>query len=474
MTSAHRYDTNPNTSVTARKIYNIIDDLEEKINRRVTPRNENNNFRYDANISYVLPYNNLNVTSIPISDQIRVSNPTTYSQTILPASQILIESPPKRIVQNVVRRDDEVIDIKKQIQDEFNLLIIPYQNYQKETNEKISNLFNIINKLNEKTEKSIILDEVNIRGNDLDNINRDILEMKKKFNDINDNLDNYKKNINNDIINLKKNYNEINNSFENKINDVYNNINQLNQNNENQKNEINRIKQNFLKDQNNNENKLNEISMKINLFKQDIENYKQEICKLKNSDSPVDKNKNINLDDFEDLKNKFSQFELFKENYNSKLTNDEITINKNSQKLNELSKKFEELKLKYDLSNNMNNNTKDNNCDVCKFFDDKKLNDLNKLLNLNINEILKIKSENSQSEDLLDNIKKLYEKFEEYNVRIINLNNEIKITKDYFDKEIKKTNNNANSDTKINELKNEIERVKQILHQNNDNLNNMM
>ena len=140
MSSSSKYDVNQNTSSTTRKIYNIIDELEEKLNRRVTTRtSNNNNYRYDSNISYVLPYNNLNVTSIPISDQIRFSNQTNRIQTILPSSQILIETPPKQILQSVSGNNDEILDITKQIKNEFNSLNDQFQNYQNETNNKINN-----------------------------------------------------------------------------------------------------------------------------------------------------------------------------------------------------------------------------------------------------------------------------------------------------------------------------------------------
>ena len=181
MSSSSKYDVNPNTSSTTRKIYNIIDELEEKLNRRVTTRtsNNNNNYRYDSNISYVLPYNNLNVTSIPISDQIRFSNQTNRIQTILPSSQILIETPPKQIIQSVSGNNDEILDITKQIKNEFNSLNDQFQNYQNETNNKINNLVNIINNLNDKKEKSVLLDEASSR--DIENINRNVLELKKQI-----------------------------------------------------------------------------------------------------------------------------------------------------------------------------------------------------------------------------------------------------------------------------------------------------
>ena len=109
------YSTTDNQ--TTRKIYNIIDDLEQKLSNRNKSRKKYNP-EYINYTNYNIDLTNDSNTYYP-KPQANLSNVTYYQPLNPNQSQV--------IPQNLTMNQSSDIDIRKIIKEEFSSLILPYQ-----------------------------------------------------------------------------------------------------------------------------------------------------------------------------------------------------------------------------------------------------------------------------------------------------------------------------------------------------------
>ena len=438
---------------TTRKIYNIIDDLEQRLSNRNKSRKKYVGLDNENYSNYPNEYSDRNNSYYQRPQLNAISNNDAYYQPLnTNQSQI--------IPQNLIVNQSTDLDIRKIIKEEFSTLIIPYQtdlnnninmlqvkinnilnDYQNENNKlrsipninKVDNqileIKNILSEYNNKIKEledqiASNLNNLNIRNNsiqafddklnnEIKNINQNIQELKMKNQDYNNRFNNFINNYDNEMTTIKQNYNKLLTN-EIKLNDTIDknsflqkNFDALKEENNNFKNSINLSLSEKNQKLNDLENKQNNLNNKIN----DLENNQ--------------KNLNNKINDFESKNKKFNE-EM--NNMNNNLINMTTSINNLKDKT-------------FNFYNNDNNNTNNN---------DSQINELkNKIDKLNINDLLKIdinkiNSINDKYEEFMSNNEKLFQILEQHNTTITDLNTKLNRLREDYENESKKKYNQIN------------------------------
>lgn len=426
---------------TTRKIYDLLDSIQEKLSKSSQVRKNLNKTSY-ANINYNPPIETQYILRNPqqniTTDNIRYINILPNQSNSFMNNQTTLNNSPSET------------DIKKLIKDEFDKLISSHQL-------DIDNKFNTIeNKLNEiSNDYSYIKNEQNnlnkqynyiLNNNNSNNdsnkkLNLDVEnslkeirallngfitqdEFGKKYQEILEQINSGK---NNNVLETKKlneNYNKLKNDFDNinqkiqEFNINYENIaNKFENFYENYNNEINVIKQNNNKILTN-EIKLNEINYKNSFIQKKLDEYYQELNDYKNNINLLISSNNEKINE---IKNNLSK-EKSKENQknesslNSIKNINEILSNDLNEIRNEIYQIKEKLK-KVDLIN----------IEQIGKFDFDKINLLSK-----------------ECQEIKDNNPKLFEFFEKYDISIKDLNTKLNKLNTDYENETKKRYNQIN------------------------------
>ena len=425
---------------TTRKIYDLLDSIQDKLSRQSQNRRALNKSQYQnlniipsSETTYVLRNQPQNITT----DNIRYIN-------ILPNQS-------ESFSQNVPHNIPNETDLKKIIKDEFNKLM---SSHQIDIDNKLNSMDNIINDisndyLNIKTEQNNISKQYNyiINNNNKNNSNDNMSikldvenalnEMKqlmtgyithnefgKKYKEILEQINSCKNSALLETKKLNENYNKLRNDFDNinqkiqELNINYENIaNKFDNFYDNYNNEINIIKQNNKKILTS-EIKLNEINNKNIFIQKKLDEYYAELNDYKNSinllissnNEKINELKNI-LSQEKEKENKQNESSLKSiKNINDIVTNDINEIRKEIYQLNEQIKKLEII-----------------NTEEIKKFDFDKINSLMK-----------------ECQEIKENYPKLFEFFEKYDVSIKDLNTKLNKLNIDYENETKKRYNQIN------------------------------
>ena len=349
------YSTSNNQ--TTREIYNIIDNIEEKISNRNKSRKKYNGPMYQNYSNYIAmndnPYNQRPQINSFINDAYNPYANTNQSQVI---------------PQNLTMNKSTDLDVRAIVKEELNSVL---ESHQKNMNENINLLQNKINDISDDYKK----ENIKLRSQNNNNINKDSLlnEVKKMLLDF-VSLNDYNKKIKEleDLIySNQNNINAKNNSMQSMENKFDNEIKKINQNLQENKFKYEDLSKKF----NNFENKYNNFENKYNNFEN---NYNTDIKILKQNCNKILENES-NLNDIMN-KNKLlqSNLDLYREDISNFKNGINSSISKNNEKMFDIENK----------QNNINNRIND--------FDSKhqKINEeLNKINNDYKNMIDSIKSE---------------------------------------------------------------------------------
>ena len=426
---------------TTRKIYDLLDSIQEKLSKSSQVRKALNKTSY-ANINYNPPIETQYILRNPqqniTTDNIRYINILPNQSSSFMNNQTTLNNSPSEI------------DIKKLIKDEFNKLISSHQL-------DIDNKFNTMeNKLNEiSNDYSYIKNEQNnlnkqynyiLNNNNSNNdsnkkLNLDVEnslkeirallngfitqdEFGKKYQEILEQINSGK---NNNVLETKKlneNYNKLKNDFDN-INQKIQEFNINNENiankfenfYENYNNEINVIKQNNNKILTN-EIKLNEINNKNSFIQKKLDEYYQELNDYKNNINLLISSNNEKINE---IKNNLSK-EKSKENQ------------KNESSLNSI-KNINEI-----LSNDLNEIRNE----IYQIKEKMKKVDLINIEQINKFDFDKINLLSKECQEIKDNNPKLFEFFEKYDISIKDLNTKLNKLNTDYENETKKRYNQIN------------------------------
>ena len=426
---------------TTRKIYDLLDSIQEKLSKSSQVRKALNKTSY-ANINYNPPIETQYILRNPqqniTTDNIRYINILPNQSSSFMNNQTTLNNSPSEI------------DIKKLIKDEFNKLISSHQL-------DIDNKFNTMeNKLNEiSNDYSYIKNEQNnlnkqynyiLNNNNSNNdsnkkLNLDVEnslkeirallngfitqdEFGKKYQEILEQINSGK---NNNLLETKKlneNYNKLKNDFDN-INQKIQEFNINNENiankfenfYENYNNEINIIKQNNNKILTN-EIKLNEINNKNSFIQKKLDEYYQELNDYKNNINLLISSNNEKINE---IKNNLSK-EKSKENQ------------KNESSLNSI-KNINEI-----LSNDLNEIRNE----IYQIKEKLKKVDLINIEQINKFDFDKINLLSKECQEIKDNNPKLFEFFEKYDISIKDLNTKLNKLNTDYENETKKRYNQIN------------------------------
>ena len=264
---------------TTREIYNIIDNIEEKISNRNKSRKRYNGPMYQNYSNYIdindNPYNQRPQINSFINDPYSPYANTNQSQVI---------------PQNLTMNKSNDIDVRAIVKEELNSML---ENHQKNVNENINLLQNKINNISDDYKK----ENIKLRSQNNNNINKENLlnEIKNMLlgfvplNDYNKKI----KELENLIYSNQNNINAKNNSIQSMENKFDNEIKKINQNLQSMENkfdnEIKKINQNLQEIK----FKYEDISNKYNNFEN---NYNTDIKILKQNGNKILENEN-NLND---------------------------------------------------------------------------------------------------------------------------------------------------------------------------------
>ena len=426
---------------TTRKIYDLLDSIQEKLSKSSQVRKTLNKTSY-ANINYNPPIETQYILRNPqqniTTDNIRYINILPNQSSSFMNNQTTLNNSPSEI------------DIKKLIKDEFNKLISSHQL-------DIDNKFNTMeNKLNEiSNDYSYIKNEQNnlnkqynyiLNNNNSNNdsnkkLNLDVEnslkeirallngfitqdEFGKKYQEILEQINSGK---NNNVLETKKlneNYNKLKNDFDNinqkiqEFNINYENIaNKFENFYENYNNEINVIKQNNNKILTN-EIKLNEINNKNSFIQKKLDEYYQELNDYKN---------NINL--------------LISSN-NEKIN--EIKNNLSKEKSKENQKNESSLNSIKNINEILNNDLNEIRNEIYQIKEKMKKVDLINIEQINKLDFDKINLLSKECQEIKDNNPKLFEFFEKYDISIKDLNTKLNKLNTDYENETKKRYNQIN------------------------------
>ena len=302
---------------TSQNIYNLIDNIEAKLNKRGRTIEEGNyysnyeeiNSNRNKNINDTIP--NLNSTNNIITTQYEIkTNPINFNsetqfiqipiERLVNANQISINDPnlyltqPQKIISQSefngsIPQND--FYLKKLIRDEFSNLIIPYQNQ----------LTNNCNILDEKIK--------NIQNPDIQNI----LLKEKDLNKSNLDPNNFtlKEEYDNKMLQINTQLNNLN-EYNNQLKDAFEKMKQLNEEkndfeNENLKKELDSI----INDLN---NKINNTNSNINSFKNGFQMQIDNLSSLINNNNRDSKYDSISLEN-KKIKNDILNLQLILINF---------------------------------------------------------------------------------------------------------------------------------------------------------------
>ena len=389
--------------------------------------------------------------------------------------------------------------------DDLHELLNEKENKEIELLNEINSLKILLEKKNKENEEIKLNNDENIKtckdltecldeaGNQIKNKEMIIEELKNKDEINNKEITNLKKELN-DLNNEKENIIKLN---ENKTKELNENINTLNKkldelNNElkikeKNINNLTKEKESYIKTKENNENRINQLREQVNKLKEEnnpnkIRNQKMEMDninrKYEEANKRIEKLKEKN----NKLKEKINLLEKEKkENKNNNVLNENNTL-KNQIKLleknyNTISSKNKELMSQI---NDQRNNTNTRTYSESKYAKDKtdtkeiyNLKQENKRLNEKIISLEKHKKEEYKLKNEIKNKDKTHEEFEAEFHQMIQDNdskiNEIKNLKKQLDNINRENNRNKNT---IDNLRKEISEKNKIIEQNKKNNNN--
>ena len=473
--------SSPNNNTT-KQIYNIIDDLQNKLANRNKqkiihlPKNRNySNYNLDMTENSNAYYQRPQINSYRINEPYQGQMDTNQSQVI-----------PQNLTFN---QSVDMNNIRKMIKEEFNSLIVPIQN---DLNNNINNMSLLQNKV-DNVSNDLENEKVTLRNKPKNNINKDSLinEIKNMLNDYVPYTDYNKKimelsgkisAINNDL-NLKSN--SIKN-VEDKLNNETNDINQkIKTINDNFNDKLNKYINNnnseilSLKESNSklllNEIKLNDIINKNDFLQKNFDMCKDEMTNYKKQmnlslSSLTEKNQKINdlenkINTFNDLNNKINAFE----NIQKKLIEEMSQISNNFKNIESSVNNLEGNINK----NNMNNNIK-NDINNLNENQNKEIKDIKETLNkLNLNELQKIDVNkfnliNQNYEDSMLKNQEIFKILEQYDTTIKDLSTKLEILRNDYESQLKKKYEQINE--RISKVEDD---SKEKLSARNSNTNNI-
>ena len=389
--------------------------------------------------------------------------------------------------------------------DDLHELLNEKENKEIELLNEINSLKNLLEKKNKENEEIKLNNDENIKtckdltecldeaGNQIKNKEIIIEELKNKDEINNKEITNLKKELN-DLNNEKENIIKLN---ENKTKELNENINTLNKkldelNNElkikeKNINNLTKEKESYIKTKENNENRINQLREQVNKLKEEnnpnkIRNQKMEMDNINRKYEEANKRIEKLKEENNKLKEKINLLEKEKkENKNNNVLNENNTL-KNQIKLleknyNTISSKNKELMSQI---NDQRNNTNTRTYSESKYAKDKtdtkeiyNLRQENKRLNEKIISLEKHKKEEYKLKNEIKNKDKTHEEFEAEFHQMIQDNdskiNEIKNLKKQLDNINRENNRNKNT---IDNLRKEISEKNKIIEQNKKNNNN--
>ena len=389
--------------------------------------------------------------------------------------------------------------------DDLHELLNEKENKEIELLNEINSLKILLEKKNKENEEIKLNNDENIKtckdltecldeaGNQIKNKEIIIEELKNKDEINNKEITNLKKELN-DLNNEKENIIKLN---ENKTKELNENINTLNKkldelNNElkikeKNINNLTKEKESYIKTKENNENRINQLREQVNKLKEEnnpnkIRNQKMEMDNINRKYEEANKRIEKLKEENNKLKEKINLLEKEKkENKNNNVLNENNTL-KNQIKLleknyNTISSKNKELMSQI---NDQRNNTNTRTYSESKYAKDKtdtkeiyNLRQENKRLNEKIISLEKHKKEEYKLKNEIKNKDKTHEEFEAEFHQMIQDNdskiNEIKNLKKQLDNINRENNRNKNT---IDNLRKEISEKNKIIEQNKKNNNN--
>ena len=448
----------------AQHIYSVINDIEDKLNRRSRVIEDQNYNTYQQ-----LKLNNLSSDRYEIINSNNINSQTQFLQIpadrIIDASQIanlknqniyLSQTKPyvsttTSFPQNDIMSPTNEYYIKKLIKDEFSTLIIPYQ---KEMQNNCTVLENKINSSQYPDYNNIPLDLLKPSPNNID-VNKFTprTEYEDKIRELNNKINNlisYCDEIKNSYEKLQKNSinNDSGRKYNNYIdkNEFYNTINDLNNKMNNMDSSLNTYKnkvkiqiddmENFMKN-NQNDMKYDNLTSENNRIKNDISNLQNDVLTFKNYQKDLESLSKIDLkqlgklnlydinrfdlNTLNELKDKTGEIDDLKNNYNDiykKQNENDLRIltieNKissdNNNKYDDLKNEIDQLKNQINGLNESGGFNNNNN-----LIDNQKLNNLENNLKSHIqndynplnNNFENLQNENQELKRKIENLSQL-------------------------------------------------------------------
>ena len=426
---------------TTRKIYDLLDSIQEKLSKSSQVRKNLNKTSY-ANINYNPPIETQYILRNPqqniTTDNIRYINILPNQSSSFMNNQTTLNNSPSEI------------DIKKLIKDEFNKLISSHQL-------DIDNKFNTMeNKLNE------ISNDYSYIKNEQNNLNK---QYNYILNNNNSNNDSNKK-LNLDVENSLKEIRALLNGFitQDEFGKKYQEIlEQINSGKNNNVLETKKLNENYNKLKNDFDNinqKIQEFNINneniANKFENFYENYNNEINVIKQNNNKILTNE-IKLNEINN-KNSFIQKKLdeYYQELNDYKNNINLLISSNNEKINEIKNNLSKEKSKENQKNESSLNSIKNINEILN-------NDLNEIRNeiyqikekmkkvdlINIEQIGKFDFDkinllSKECQEIKDNNPKLFEFFEKYDISIKDLNTKLNKLNTDYENETKKRYNQIN------------------------------
>ena len=426
---------------TTRKIYDLLDSIQEKLSKSSQVRKNLNKTSY-ANINYNPPIETQYILRNPqqniTTDNIRYINILPNQSSSFMNNQTTLNNSPSEI------------DIKKLIKDEFNKLISSHQL-------DIDNKFNTMeNKLNE------ISNDYSYIKNEQNNLNK---QYNYILNNNNSNNDSNKK-LNLDVENSLKEIRALLNGFitQDEFGKKYQEIlEQINSGKNNNVLETKKLNENYKKLKNDFDNinqKIQEFNINneniANKFENFYENYNNEINVIKQNNNKILTNE-IKLNEINN-KNSFIQKKLdeYYQELNDYKNNINLLISSNNEKINEIKNNLSKEKSKENIKNESSLNSIKNINEILS-------NDLNEIRNeiyqikeklkkvdlINIEQINKFDFDkinllSKECQEIKDNNPKLFEFFEKYDISIKDLNTKLNKLNTDYENETKKRYNQIN------------------------------
>ena len=426
---------------TTRKIYDLLDSIQEKLSKSSQVRKNLNKTSY-ANINYNPPIETQYILRNPqqniTTDNIRYINILPNQSNSFMNNQTTLNNSPSET------------DIKKLIKDEFDKLISSHQL-------DIDNKFNTMeNKLNE------ISNDYSYIKNEQNNLNK---QYNYILNNNNSNNDSNKK-LNLDVENSLKEIRTLLNGFitQDEFGKKYQEIlEQINSGKNNNLLETKKLNENYNKLKNDFDNinqKIQEFNINneniANKFENFYENYNNEINVIKQNNNKILTNE-IKLNEINN-KNSFIQKKLdeYYQELNDYKNNINLLISSNNEKINEIKNNLSKEKSKENQKNESSLNSIKNINEILN-------NDLNEIRNeiyqikeklkkvdlINIEQIGKFDFDkinllSKECQEIKDNNPKLFEFFEKYDISIKDLNTKLNKLNTDYENETKKRYNQIN------------------------------